>query len=361
MKIESVEAFPVRIKANESLRGGTFGYSGFQSVLVRVFADGEEGWGEAMTRFDPHATSLMVRYLGGLVTMKEFESVRGAWLHGWRELRARGHTRGIDVEALSGIEIALQDCRGKLLKEPLNRILSQEPEPRVPAYAGSLFESRGSLERQVALAKEKELMGAKVKVGFGVSEDKRTLEKVRRLWDDGMIVADANGAYDAAEAARACSAFSDLGLAWFEEPVLSDDFEGYASLRGSKVMIGAGETWFAGDFERPIEEKLVGVIEPSVSRCGGLGVETDVALRAQKRGIGFSPMTGMNSAISLAASIHAASALHSVGIEFNPFANPLQTALAPGLEEPHGGKVGVPSGFGLGIEVDEGFVRAHSV
>ncbi len=360
MKVDAVEAFPMKLKVNESLRGGTFSYVHYQTVIVRVTADGVQGWGEAMTRFDPEATSLIVRYLGKLAEGKEFQDARDAWLQLWRELRVRGHTRGTDVEALSGIEIALQDCVGKLLRKPLNRLLSPNPAPEVPVFAGSLFASRGPLKEQVAFAKEKGLLGAKVKIGFGVDEDRKTLEEVRRSWDRGMLVADANGAYDAKHAAEACEAFADLDLAWFEEPVLSDDFEGYASLRGSKVRIGAGETWFAGDFDRPIEEKLVGVVEPSVSRCGGLGVVMDVARRARVQGIDFSPMTGMNSAVSLAASIHAASASPSVGVELNPFVNPLQSELASGLPEPHGGKVGVPSGYGLGIEVDMRFVRAHT-
>jgi len=355
-----VEAFPIRIKANESLRGGTFSYAYYQTVLVRAVAEGVEGWGEAMTRFDPEATSLLVRYLGKRLVGKEFEDVRAAWMQGWNELRARGHTRGVDVEALSGIEIALQDCRGKILKKPLCDLFSRTPDVDVPVFAGSLFASRGALEEQVSFARQKELGGAKVKIGFGVTEDTQTLRKVRKNWDDGMIVADANGAYDVKAAAKACSAFAPLDLAWFEEPVLSDDFEGYASLRGSKVKIGAGETWFAGDFAKPLAEKLVDVVEPSVSRCGGLEVEMNTSSLALKHGIKFSPMTGMNSTVSLAASIHAASARPSLGVEYNPFVNPLQTDLASGIGEPRSGRLAVPSGDGLGIEIDKRFVEAHS-
>jgi len=344
----------------EDLRGGTFSYSHYQSVLVRVIADGVHGWGEAMTRFDPDATALLVKYLGKEIAGQVFSDPAEAWRRLWRELRVRGHTRGVDVEALSGIEIALQDCMGKTLRKPLNRLFSNRPADQVPAFAGSLFASRGPLSEQVESVKGGGLAGAKVKIGFGVQEDRKTLSLVRKLWAEGMLVADANGAYDASTAAKACAAFSDLGLAWFEEPVLSDDFEGYASLRKSNVKIGAGESWFPGDFDGPIEERLIDVIEPSVSRCGGVGVEIDVARRAGKRGILFSPMTGMNSAISLASSLQAASAQPSVGVEYNPFPNPLQTDLAFGLEEPRGGMMKVPTGDGLGIEVDFGFVKKHS-
>lgn len=360
MKVESLEAFPLKIKAKERLQGGTFSYSHYQTVLVKAEVDGVEGWGEAMTRSDPLATALLVRHLAAGVVGQEFQEVRGLWDKLWRDLRVRGHTRGVDVEALSGMEISLQDAYGKLQKKPLCRIFSKEPASEVAAFAGSLFSSRGPLARQVEFAKEKELAGAKVKVGFGPEEDAGILREVRALWAEGMLVADANGAYDVAAASKACSAFEAFGLSWFEEPVPSDDLEGYAFLKRTKVKIGAGESWFPGDFETPIEEGFIGVVEPSVSRCGGLGVEVGAAERAKSRGIAFSPMTGMNSTISLAASLQAAAAVGTIGVEYNPFPNPIQTDLAVGIEAPRNGRIRVPTRPGLGIEIDKRFVRANS-
>ena len=360
MRVESVEAFPLKIKAKERLQGGMFSYSHYQTVLVRAAVDGTEGWGEAMTRSDPRATALLVKHIAEGLRGRDFEDVKGAWSKSWKELRVRGHTRGVDVEALSGIEIALYDAFGKLLKKPISRIFAGAAPREVPVFAGSLFSSRGPLESQIEFAKSRGLLGAKIKIGFGAEEDASLLRKVRGLWPEGMLVADANGAYDARGAREACSAFAPFGLAWFEEPVLSDDFEGYSRLKGSGVRIGGGESWFAGDFQRPIDSRLIGVLEPSVSRCGGIGVEIEVGRRARAKGIDFSPMTGMNSAISLAASLHAASAVGSVGVEYNPFQNPLQSELATGIGDPRRGKLRVPSGPGLGIEVDWRFVKSNS-
>jgi L-alanine-DL-glutamate epimerase-like enolase superfamily enzyme len=359
MKIESVEAYPMSIKAREDLKGGAFSYSHYQTVLVKVVADGVEGWGESMTRFEPEVTALTVRFLANKVKGKQV-SVESAWQNLWKELRIRGHTRGTDVEALSGLEIALRDCQGKLAKKPLGLLFSRRTRKEVPAFAGSLFASRGSLEDQVERAQGLGLRGAKVKVGFGVDKDVSLLSRVRKAWPEAMLVADANGAYDSKEAAKACRAFSGLELAWFEEPVPSDDLEGYESLKGLGTKVGGGESWFPGDFDAPMDRRLVDVVEPSVSRCGGVKVEMDVARRAAALGIAFSPMTGMNSAISLAASVHASAAFDSVGVEFNPFDNPLQTELADGLKGPIGGMLSVPTGDGLGISVDEKFVRKHS-
>jgi len=360
LKLESVEAFPIRLKMEETLRGGAFAYADYQTVLVRAMVDGVEGWGEAMSRSDPAATALLVRYLAKGLTGMEFDRVNQPWERAWRGLRVRGHTRGTDVEALSGIEIALQDAVGHLRGKALGSLFSRSPSERVTVFAGSLFASRGPLLGQVEEAKSQGLGGAKVKIGFGAAKDLRILQAVRKKWVEGILVGDANGAYDARGAAKASRAFRDLGLAWFEEPVLSDDLEGYGTLRGGPVRIGAGESWFAGDFDAPIEQKLVGVIEPSVSRCGGVGVQVEVARKAAREGISFSPMVGMNSVVSLAASVHAAAACGTVGVEYNPFPNPLQTELGYGLDTPSGGTLRVPKGPGLGITIDKRFVRAHA-
>ena len=360
MKIRSLEVRPIRIKAKEKLRGGTFGYSSYQTVLVNVESDGVEGWGEAMTRFDPSSTSAMVRHLGSQLVGTTPADPRDAWDILWKELRIRGHTRGVGVEALSGIEMALYDAYGKLQGKPVAALFGKNTSSHVGVFAGSLFKSRGRLSVQVEEAKNRGMLGAKVKIGFGVKEDVVTLEEVRRLWPDGIIVADANGAYDGRTALKACHAFTGLDLAWFEEPVLSDDFQGYAMLKGAGVNVGAGESWFVNDFDRPVAERLIQVLEPSVSRCGGIGVEMRVAKLAAENNLGFSPMTGMNSALSLASSLQVAATFPTVAVEFNPFPNPLQTELVEDLPEPADGRIRIPSGDGLGVAVDRRFVRLHS-
>ncbi len=361
LRLESVEAFPIRLKAEEKLRGGTFAYTHYQTVLVKAICDGVAGWGEAMTRQEPKATALLVGHLAREFVGTDIVKPSEVWQSVWRQLRVRGHTRGTDMEALSGLDIALYDCQARIARKPLNRLLSARVSGAVAAFAGSLFESRGPLEDQIEAVKAAGLAGAKVKVGFGPSKDAQTLKRVRSLMDEGILVADANGAYDLNTARKACSLFRDLNLAWLEEPLLSDDWDGYAKLGlHNPVPIGAGESWFAGDFEDSVRRRLIRVLEPSVSRCGGVGTELMVGKLAARRKLGFSPMTGMNSAVSLAASLHVASVTPTIGVEYNPFPNPLQTDLATGLPLPKSGKLAVPQGYGIGIELDETFVRRNA-
>jgi len=364
LRVESVKAFPIRVKMKEKLVAGSFTYSDYQTVLVRVSCDGETGWGEAMTRSGPKATALLIEdYLGQIVAGKEFRTPPQAWQTIWEILRVRGETRGVEVEGLSGIEIAIYDAYAKLKKSSLAGLLSQRIVKDVPAFAGSLFSSRGSLKEQAKVAKSLGLLGAKVKVGFGVEGDFERLSEVRKVWDECELVADANGSYDATTAIKVAKRVEKLRLAWFEEPVPADDIDGYRDIsKGSSTPIGAGEAWFVSDFEAPLKEKLIAVLEPSVSRCGGVGVVWDVSREASRHGIGFAPMVGMNSSISLAASLQlAAISENLVGVEFDPFGNPLLDQVCPGLPRIDDGKLILPGGYGLGIDVDMSFVKRNLV
>ncbi len=362
MRVESVNAFPIRIKRRGSLLGGTFAYGDYQSVIVRVSCDGETGWGEAMTRFSPKATaSFIVDSFAEILDRKTFDSPGEAWRELWTALRVRGHTRGIDVEALSGVEIAMWDVYGKLKREPIGKLLSSKNRVSIPAYAGSVFASRGPIGVQIEKAREAGLRGVKVKLGFGVDRDLDLLRSARKAWKDGMLVGDANGAYDADSALKVCRLVGNLELAWFEEPVPPDDMNGYRKIaKGTEVPIGAGETWFVDDFDLPLREHLIDMVEPSVSRSGGIGVSWSIATKARKLGIGYSPMIGMNSALSLAASLHVAAASSNCKeTEFDPYDNPLVSELCPGFPRLKRGELEVPTGHGLGVEVDFGFVKKN--
>src|SRR5437879_10489346 len=116
-----------------------------------------------MTRSGPKITALLVEeYLGPMIVGKKFESPESVWQAVWRELRVRGHTRGVEVEGLSGIEIAVQDAYARLRGSPVSNLLGRRRASEVPAYAGSLFTSRGPLKSQVEGVRARVLRGHKV-------------------------------------------------------------------------------------------------------------------------------------------------------------------------------------------------------
>jgi D-galactarolactone cycloisomerase len=366
LHVQTLEAFPIKIKTGVDLRAGTFSYDNFMTVLIRVTCDGQEGWGEAMTRFSPKSTAAMVEeYFSPQLIGKEFDEPSSIWNILFRALQVRGHTRGIGIEALSGIEIALWDVYGQLFKKSVSEILRKNIPIRkkVDAYAGSIYSSRGDIEGQIDHIKQRGFKGAKVKIGLGIEKDLELLKRIRKHWEAGNIVADANCAYQVDEAIRASGLFSQVGISWFEEPIAPEDISGYSRLsKETKVPIGAGESWFVSDFEYPIKEQVVDIFEPSVSRCGGILVAYRAVKEASKMGIRYAPMVGANSAISFAASLQiAAIAENLVAVEAEPFRNPLVSELCPSLPQVEDGIQRIPDGFGLGIAIDKSFVDKHTM
>jgi L-alanine-DL-glutamate epimerase-like enolase superfamily enzyme len=363
LKVEGLEAYPCRINTKDRLVAGPFTYTQYQTVIVKVTSGREYGLGEAMTRHTPEATALLLKdYFPRLLAGRDFERPEDAWKLVWQDLRTRGHTRGILVEALSAVDIALWDLYGKNVGKSIARLLSRQPARSVPVYAGSVFSSRGEISRQLEKVGSLGVDAVKVKIGFGVDKDITMLKKIRRSWGDFRTIADANGVYDKEHALRLAKGVGKLGLAWLEEPVASDDLEGYRSLAHNRlVRLGAGETWFASDFDTPVSEKLVDVIEPSVSRCGGIGTEWRVAGMAAGRGLKFAPMVGVNSAVSLAASLQVAAAAKNLyAVEFDPFDNPLVEGLAPEFPRVTNGRLPIPQEPGLGIDVDLAFLKKYA-
>lgn len=359
MKVDSLEFFPIRISGKERLTAGTFSYEGYVTVLIRAICDGEEGWGEAMTRTSPTVTSMAVKeILAPDIIGCEVEHPSELWGKIWRKLRARGHTRGIEVEALSGIDIALWDAYCKMKKVSLGEELSKHPSDAIQAYAGSVFPSRGDIMSQVKRVQDHGLSGVKIKIGFGLENDTRLVRQVRKYFPSGMVIIDANGAYSADEAIALGEMLEGLQITWFEEPVLSDDIEGYRKIKGKmKMKIAAGETWFGSDFDLPIREGLVQIVEPCVSRCGGITLFKDISKKVEYYGLKMAPMVGLNSAITLAASLHLACASRSsIAIEFDPFGNPLVNELCHNFPVLKDGKIIRPKKYGLGVEIDESFL-----
>lgn len=364
LRVENIKTYPCKIKIRSRLTAGTFAYSYYQTVVVRVSSAGEYGWGEAMTRHSPEATAVLIKdFFRRQLSGREFDRPQEAWSYLWQELRARGHTRGILVEALSALDIALWDIYAKTKKKTIAGLLSAQAASKIPLYAGSVFSSRGAIPTQLETVRSFGIKVVKVKVGFGIEKDVALLKYVRALWDDLPIVADVNGAYDRKQALKLSEQCEKYDLAWLEEPVPADDLEGYRFLaRRQSVPIGAGETWFVLDFEKPISEKIVEFVEPSVSRCGGIGIEREVAKQAAKRGLRFAPMVGLNSAVSFAASLQVAAASKNLfAVEFDPFGNPLLSELATNFPEIRDGFASLTTAPGLGIEPDLGFLERHAV
>jgi L-alanine-DL-glutamate epimerase-like enolase superfamily enzyme len=269
--------------------------------------------------------------------------------------------RGAAIHAMSGIEIALWDIAGKVAGKPVCELLGEVRRRRVPAYASTLMPQTAREAQRVAAAQAEAGFGA-LKLGWGPlgQDSDLDVELVAAaragLGGDRELMIDIGmGWKDAAEAISRARRMEEYRPYWIEEPFWPDRYADYKALAEAvETPIAAGEEetthW---DFERLITEGGVDIVQPDVTRCGGirecLRVE-QVARRHGRRLVMHSWSTG----IIKAASLHVTAVLeHAEYLEYCVQNTPLNEALVRERFPVRDGMVDVPAEPGLGITLDE--------
>jgi L-rhamnonate dehydratase len=269
--------------------------------------------------------------------------------------------RGVCIHAMSGIDMALWDIKGKALGMPVWKLLGGGFAQTLRPYASSLFgptpEDTGNRARRFV-----DQGFTAVKFGWdpmGQSEalDIALVREARKgLGDAPDLMIDAGLVYDAKTAIQRARAFEPYRPFWFEEPLLPDDYRGYAKLSAaSSLRIAAGEE--ESERQSFIELMDVGqidVVQVDLTRCGGFTEAMKIAALAADRGI---PVVnhGFTTYLNVAAALHfLASIPNTLGLL--EFVVEEGTTLRHHLSEPivaKDGLVNVPSGPGLGLAIHE--------
>lgn len=337
------------------------------ALLVEVVADdGTSGWGES---FGPMTRAMegAVDFLKPALVGQDPFAIEALWQAMYNRTRDHGQ-KGIAIEAISGVDIALWDLKGKALGLPVHRLLGGPMRSRVQAYATGFYRTRakGQLALLVAEAERHVADGFaafKLKLGFGVDDDIRLCEAVRRKVGDRIaIMVDANHAYDAAAATRLARAIEPLDIRWFEEPVPPEDIEGYRQLKAAtSIPMAGGEAEFTRwGFRRLLAERAIDVAQPDTCAVGGISECKKVADMATAFGVRCIPHCwGTGVAVATALQVLAVMpntppALHPVEplLEFDRSEHPYRMKILKRPIVPRDGWVGLPEGPGLGIEID---------
>lgn len=283
--------------------------------------------------------------------------IRGIWerLYFGAGVRVFG-SRGIGVVALSGVDTALWDIRGKCEGRPVYELLGGARRDEVEVYATALYpEAVGAVVEKARAFCEAGFRGIKIKVGFDLARDIEIVTAVRAALGDAYpLMTDANMGYELEAARVAADAYRELGIRWLEEPLFLEDVEGHAQLReASGLAIALGEnlhTRFA--FDAFLRREAVDVLQPDVARAGGISEVCQIAALAQSRARPISLHT-FGDGIALAASLHLATAIeNSMVMEFDTVQNPLRTELLTEPLVPREGRMKAPEGPGLGVRLD---------
>jgi hypothetical protein len=244
MKIAEVRTHVLDHRLERAFESASGRFSRRQHVLVEVVCDdGTTGWGECLGPALPNA-AIVKAYAGWLTGANPLETEK-IWLTLYNALRDQGQS-GLTVTALSGIDIALWDIKGKHFGVPVSVLLGGRLRDSVRAYATGSFRKDGvdrvtDIAGEVAGYRREGFHAVKVKIGFDVEEDLRVLEAVREaIGPDMRLMIDANHGYDTLEAIELGNRAAHLGIDWFEEPVAPEHLAGYRELRARQPIPVAG-------------------------------------------------------------------------------------------------------------------------
>ncbi|MBC7813625.1 MAG: mandelate racemase/muconate lactonizing enzyme family protein [Burkholderiales bacterium] len=346
-----------------------------ETVIVRIETDnGIVGWGDAHTPVGGQVSKAVIDSLfAPLLYGKNPLDIQPIWELLYSTMRLRGHSQGFQLEAISGIDIALWDIAGKALNTPVYKLLGGQMRDRIPVYASSLprvHQSSGEagwqgLADAAREIKEQGFLAFKVKLGIDLDRDRHALRVLKEaVGDEIKIGVDVNGAYDFAYARKAGRMMQEEGAWWIEEPLMPENLRDYTRLAEYLDIIVAGgeclcNRWIFNDF---LAAGAMDLIQPDVSRAGGISECKRISDLADIYGVPFAPHISTGTAIYMAASLQWAAA----GPNLMTCEWPLSQKASGNdiLSEPfdfRDGFVHVSDRPGLGIDIDEATLRAWAV
>ncbi len=271
-------------------------------LIVEIASDsGEVGIGNAA--LSPRVTKQTLDlYLKPLLIGQNPFDYEYLWQHMYRSTMAFGR-KGTGMVAISAVDIAIWDLMGKILKQPVFRLLGGKTKPKVPVYASRLYcQPLDELRKEAAQYKAQGFRAMKLRFGWGPLDGaagmQRNIELVRTVretvGDDIDVMADAYMGWTLDYARRMLPLLQPFNLRWLEEPVLPDDMGGYAQLRSmNMVPISGGEHEFTiYGFRELIDAKAIDVIQFDTNRVGGITQAKKVSALAEAYEIPVIPHAG---------------------------------------------------------------------
>jgi D-arabinonate dehydratase/D-galactarolactone cycloisomerase len=340
------------------------------TTLVRVeTASGVVGWGEAKAPVAAEICRDVIHTLLRPVLLgADPRAILPLWERLYGTMALRNHGAGFVLEAISAVDIALWDVAARLAGVPVCTLLGGAFRDRVPLYASGVVGLRDGADDEGRVADEARRFaaagfhGVKVAIGHGVDLDVRSLEIVREAIGGRLLLADAAARYDLPQARRLARRVDELDLLLLEAPLPAELRSGYAALARhvttpiSNDLLGARWDWV--DLLR---DDAVSVVQPDVSRAGGLTECRRIASIAEAFGVGCMPHMSISSVVHQAACAHFAATLPELTVmECWTGSSALSDGGLGARVAIEDGDMLVPSGPGLGIEVDMDAVRSFA-
>ena len=315
MKITSIKSHVLRYELDKELGYSQQYYKHRTAHLVEVETDeGITGWGEC---FGPGNIALANKYIvekviqplikGDDPLKKEY-----IWHKVYNLLRDSGQ-KGMPIQALSGIDIALWDILAKKSNLPLYQLLGGKTNDKIPVYGYGMMLQKKTVDElcelfknEASQIKENNFKAMKMKIGMGPKEDLKLVSAVRdTIGSEFKLMVDANHAYNKNDALYVGKGLDEMNIYWFEEPVAQEDYDSYKELKEKlKTNIAGGEAEFTKyGWNQLIKNNCIDIAQPEVCGLGGITEYLKVSALAQSN---FIPIVNhvWGSALSVAVNLH---------------------------------------------------------
>ena len=315
MKITSIKSHVLRYELDKELGYSQQYYKHRTAHLVEVETDeGITGWGEC---FGPGNIALANKYIVEKVIQPLIKGddplkKENIWHKVYNLLRDSGQ-KGMPIQALSGIDIALWDILAKKSNLPLYQLLGGKTNDKIPVYGYGMMLQKKTVQElcelfknEASQIKEKNFKAMKMKIGMGPKEDLKLVSAVRdTIGSEFKLMVDANHAYNKNDALYVGKGLDEMNIYWFEEPVAPEDYDGYKELKEKlKTNIAGGEAEFTKyGWNQLIKNNCIDIAQPEVCGLGGITEYLKVSALAQSN---FIPIVNhvWGSALSVAVNLH---------------------------------------------------------
>lgn len=386
MRITSVQAWWVQFPIEEARQHvSDFGrLRTFDAAILRIETDaGLVGWGEGKNAAGSAGSyaalvHLLNHEIAPRLIGRDASEITPIWEDLYNGVRAgaaaaRGHAlpelarRGLTLAAISAVDIALWDLRGKALDQPVWALLGGRSAARLPAYAsGGWADAEGIGDQLQSYIDAGGFRAVKMRVGSMDQRPQVSAARVRAarsaLGPGVELMVDAHGTYTVAEAKRFATMVADCDLAWFEEPVTADDRAGLAEFRAwTAIPVALGESECTRfDFAALIAARAVDIVQPDPAFCGGITETMRIASLAAAFNLRFAPHLWAGAPCFFAGLHCIAAAPAGYIVEFSLGANPMIHKLSRAPVTVTDGMIAVPDAPGLGLDMDTDMIARYA-
>ena len=375
MKIKSIESFVLSDKLKQSFYFSQWEYSERRICIVKVTSDtGHVGWGEG---YGPaNIIKAGIEHLTPFVLGQNPLETETIWSTMYRRTLDFARS-GVLVSAMSAVDVALWDLKGKILEQPVHLLLGGKKRDTIVPYATGMYFINGENLCEV-LSKEAKyyaslgFKGMKMKVGLGIDEDIENVKLVREAIGPKIdLMIDANHAYNLREAVTLAKAVERYNIYWFEEPISPEYYGQYAELRTkTTIPIAGGECeYLRFGFQTLLSSKSVDIVQPDICASGGLTEAKRIAVLASVYGVEIVPHT-WGTGIAIATAAHFIANLETMPgrlktpncyMEYDRTENGLRDELTSTDMVVENGKIKISDAPGLGFELNEEALHKYAL